>query len=343
MADKNQKGTSRPVAVLVADVHYNIHTLPVADAAMRQAIAKANELDVPLIVAGDLHDTKANLRGECVNAMLETFKQCANEAYVLVGNHDRLNEKAPEHSLKFLRPPVHLIERTTHIGHQTLLMPYYHDLTALRKALSYHRDDGTVSTLIMHQGIQGSNSGEYYNDKTALTFKDVENFRVISGHYHARQDIDTGKGNTFSYIGNLYTLNFGESRDPQKGFQILMDDGTLEFVPTNLRRHIVIGVTINDKGDLIADKRTTNPDDLVWVKVAGNAARIAEWGKEAIGRALFLPGPFRYEATPDAAQAEVSESTKGLSQVDILDRMIDALEVSTQQKEDLKSLWKDLS
>ena len=146
----------------------------------------------------------------------------------------------------------------------------------------------------------------------------------------------------FSYIGNPYTLNFGEAKDPDKGFQILMDDGTLEFVPTNLRRHIVIGVTINDKGDLVADRRATNPDDLVWVKVTGNSARIAEWGKEAIGQTLFLPGPFRYEATPDATQAEVSESTKGLSQVDILDRMIDALEVPTQQKEDLKSLWKGL-
>jgi len=332
---------AKPVAVLLSDVHYDIHTLAVADAATRQAIDRANILDVPLIVAGDLHNTKANLRGECVNAMLETFKLCNEPPFVLIGNHDRLNEKAPKHSLKFLEQSSYLIEKPRTLPNGLTLIPYQHDLEDLRAYLKKLK--GYFGPIIMHQGIQGSNSGEYYNDKTALTFKDVEDFRVISGHYHARQDIDTGKGNTFSYIGNLYTLNFGESRDPQKGFQILMDDGTLEFVPTNLRRHIVIGVTINDKGDLIADKRTTNPDDLVWVKVAGNAARIAEWGKEAIGRALFLPGPFRYEATPDAAQAEVSESTKGLSQVDILDRMIDALEVSTQQKEDLKSLWKDLS
>ena len=50
-----------PIAVLISDIHYNINTLPVADAALRQAIAKANELDVVLIVTGDLHDTKANL------------------------------------------------------------------------------------------------------------------------------------------------------------------------------------------------------------------------------------------------------------------------------------------
>ena len=79
---------ANPRAVLISDVHYNLQTLPLADAAMRQAIQKANELQVPLIVAGDLHDTKANLRGECINAMLETFNTCEQDIYFLIGNHD---------------------------------------------------------------------------------------------------------------------------------------------------------------------------------------------------------------------------------------------------------------
>ena len=66
---------TNPVAILISDVHYNINTLKLADAAMQMAIDEANKLSVPLIVAGDLHDTKANLRGECVNAMLSTFSK----------------------------------------------------------------------------------------------------------------------------------------------------------------------------------------------------------------------------------------------------------------------------
>src|SRR5579862_1378127 len=102
--------TVKSLAVLVSDVHYNVHTLKLADAAMRMAIVKANKLEVPLIVAGDLHDTKANLRGECVNAMIETFKQCNKPPYIIVGNHDRINEKSHEHSLNFLAPYCHIVD-----------------------------------------------------------------------------------------------------------------------------------------------------------------------------------------------------------------------------------------
>lgn len=70
-----RESKTKPEAVLISDIHYNIQTLPLADAAVNMAITKANQLGVPLIVCGDLHDTKANLRGECVNAMLETFSR----------------------------------------------------------------------------------------------------------------------------------------------------------------------------------------------------------------------------------------------------------------------------
>ena len=38
----------KPVAVIISDVHYSLKTLELADAAMRLAIAKANNLDVPV-------------------------------------------------------------------------------------------------------------------------------------------------------------------------------------------------------------------------------------------------------------------------------------------------------
>src|SRR5882757_6401470 len=97
---------SRPTAVLISDVHYNVHTLKLADAAVRMAVAKANELNVPLIVAGDLHDTKANVRGEWINGMRDTFKlvtkvvgwngEDIKRVYILRGNHDAINEKSAE-------------------------------------------------------------------------------------------------------------------------------------------------------------------------------------------------------------------------------------------------------
>ena len=51
--------TNNPIAVVMADLHFNINNIDVASTALSVAIDKANDLGVTLIIAGDLHDTKA--------------------------------------------------------------------------------------------------------------------------------------------------------------------------------------------------------------------------------------------------------------------------------------------
>lgn len=327
----------KPTAVLISDVHYSLSTLWLAEAAMRQAIIKANELKVPLIVAGDLHETKANLRGECVNAMIETFKLCNAPPYILIGNHDRLNEKAPEHALNFLKEHAVIIDYRTSkplkgIGY---FIPYAHDAQDLKDYLKTLPDG---SQIIMHQGIQGSNSGEYFQDKSAIQHSDVSNFRVISGHYHARQDIKTGrprKGSVglYSYIGSPYTMTFGEANDPYKGFQILMNDGTLEFVSTNLRKHVIVEIDENKR------IRTGHigVNDLVWVKARGTKTWLSKISKESF-KAHGVPIDFRLELIPtdDIPTPKIAAKT----QAELLDTIID--KQSIDNKTHLKSLWKQL-
>lgn len=343
-----------PIAVLISDVHYNLQTLALADNAMRQAIAKAHELKVALIVAGDLHDTKANMRAECINAMIETFTEAPHDTLILVGNHDRINEKAPAHTMNFLDnlkgTEIRVVStpKRIHVGHKNFvyLIPYHHNPDELR---TYLKTVPKGSTLIMHQGIQGSNSGEYIQDHSAITKDDVSDFRVISGHYHQRQDIKTGrpqKGHVglFSYIGNPYSLNFGEAGDPEKGFRILNDDGSLDFVPTNLRKHIIIDIGI---GDLDSDKTPLyrydySPGDLVWVKIRGNKEHL-NITKQDVAIDLELLFDFRLELIPTDVQERYSQTVENLSQNDLLDSLIDASgNLSDAKKEDIKKLWKCL-
>jgi DNA repair exonuclease SbcCD nuclease subunit len=361
---------SKPIAVLISDVHYNLQTLPLADAAMRQAISKANELDIPLIVAGDLHDTKANMRAECVNAMIETFNMCRTKCYIIRGNHDALNEKSEAHSIGFLNrlgevedldksnwdnyvsePAVVVVDQPNFFndlgafnGNSVHLIPYHHDVSQLRKYLSTV-DKG--STIIMHQGIQGSNSGEYIQDKSAITKEDVADFRVISGHYHARQDIKTGRPQKgavglFSYVGNPYTLNFGEASDPEKGFQILMNDGSLEFVPTDLRRHCSFTcdtLFLNDT------RKATLPglkaEDLLWVKVLGSKEELLTVTKTKIANKLQLTQDFRLDLIPTDTETQSPADTKQLTSGELLDKLIDSLSNTTdERKTRLKELWR---
>ena len=339
---------SNPVAVLISDIHYNLQTLPVADAALRQAVDKANELDVPLIIAGDLHDTKANLRAECVNAMRKTLEHLIDRegSALMVGNHDKINEKSKDNALSFVDEfiPVYSGREPIEVDDKDLyIIPYQHDLDAFKAYLD------TVpkgSTIIMHQGVHAALSGEYIRDHTAVPKEWLKDYRVISGHYHTRQTIRTnpepqrGYVGLLDYIGNPYTLNYAEVNDPPKGFQILNNDGSLTFVPTNLRQHIIFDIPI-DRLEAYAPAINPSPDDLVWVKIKGPSDRLAKLTKSDVAAALNLKSNFKFDMIPEGivTQALVKEVPPN----ELLDQLIDSIEnADDTRKERLKTLWKSL-
>lgn len=347
---------SKAVAVLISDIHYSLPNLALADAALRQAINKANELQIPLIVAGDLHDSKANMRAECVNAMLETFKLCTIKPYVMIGNHDKTNEKSrpKEHSLHFLAGLANIVDtQWTRDDLRISMIPYQSDpeyaLNCLRREATGNRKD---YAFIMHQGVQGSLAGDYIIDKSALPREAFKDFRVISGHYHTRQDIRCGppsKGavGLFSYIGNPYTLGFGEANDPEKGYQILMDDGTLEFIPTNLRRHYIVNwdLTNDDYTMTFSDKlEPILTRDICWVKVHGTKERLSKVEKRWVRNRLFGPNPegdFRLDLIPNDTETKATQVTQQMSSTEALDTLIQSMDnVSDEQKVRLKELWR---
>lgn len=320
-----------PSAVLISDVHYNLQTLPLADRAMRMAIKTANKLGVPLVVAGDLHDTKANIRGECINAMLETFNLCEECPIILRGNHDSLNEKSQEHSLNFLSNRALVID-DYHYNAQVKahLLAYQHNKEDFARHLSYI-PAGEI--LIMHQGIIGKNMGDYIQDKSAIDIELIKDYKVHSGHYHSRDDI---------YIGNPFTLTYGEAKDPEKGFKILYDDGCTEFIPTDIRKHVIIDFAVVEGlfEDLLINK-TSEPSegDLVWVKATLTRDQVPRLTKEVIARLLDLQGPFKL--TYKVHEFEKAQKSYN-SQPELFDSLIDRLREADETKTRLKNLWRTL-
>lgn len=340
---------SKPVAVLISDVHYNLQNLALADEAMRQAISKAADLDLPLIVAGDLHDTKAMLRGECVTAMLRTMHSAKYKPFVIVGNHDLLNEKSKDHSLEFLRKACNIVEdsagwEVTSNGVTLHMIPYYSNLEELK-----HRLDQIPigSTIIMHQGIDAAWKGHYVHDKTAAPAEWFSDYRVISGHYHRRQDIKTGRPRKgavglFSYLGTPYTTSFAEAEDGPKGFNILMDDGLLEFVPTNLREHRIIEMKASDPANT-AYQWGIPHDDLVWVKMRGTREELARVDKKKLGHALGTGDNFKLDLIPvDEVKSQDAKNEEKLTNNEILDKLIDGLPDGKEYKDYIKSLTQEI-
>lgn len=322
----------KQIAVLLSDVHFTPATLELAAQSFLKAQFKAKILDVPLIVCGDTLDSKAVMRAECVNRLLELVSvKDAPDMIFVVGNHDLCNEKGKTHSLNFLKPYATVVEtiQTSLLGGVNLtIIPYQSDPNTIKNWLE-DRDTEKGDIFLMHQGVTGSDSGDYIHDKSAIPKEWLKDLKVWSGHYHNRQTIALPSDGEWNYIGNPYSLSFGEANDKPKGYQILMSDGTAEFVPTNLRKHVIYEITPDNE---TSELKRHQPGDLVWVKAKGPRAWLSSFRKESYGACRLTT-----ECTDDAPKA-ITASLRGPEALDsIIDQQPDK---ATSDR--LKSLWRQL-
>ncbi len=151
---------SKPIAVLISDIHFTPATLELASVSLRQAMSKAASLRVPLVLCGDTLDSKSIIRGECANRLIEIMSEHEGlRKLVLVGNHDLLNEKGKAHSLNFLRPYCHVVDHPVydrHVGAH--LIPYQHSQGEMQVILAGIEPG---SRIICHQGVHGADMGHY--------------------------------------------------------------------------------------------------------------------------------------------------------------------------------------
>ena len=344
---------SKPTAVIISDVHYSMQTLEVADKAMRLAVAKSNELGVPLVVCGDLHDSKANIRAECMNTMTKTFELCKQHSIILRGNHCSVNEKSEEHALGFLSRTSQIVS-TIGKFRNWCFIAYQHDPMEFSLALARIPKG---STIFCHQGVMGSNAGHYIQDKSAVPIEWIKGYRVISGHYHNRQTLHSygsippgmsvnGPRGLWDYVGNPYTLNFAEANDPEKGFQILYEDGSLEFVPTNLRKHIIINIEYTNSAVFTISKYAPIKEkDIIWVKVTGPSDEVCNLTHKSIAKVFNFTHDFKLDLIPlEVTPGEKLEVNESITQVQMLDTLIDNLtNTDNTRKLRLKELWKRLN
>lgn len=332
-------------AVLISDIHFTVATLELATQALVQAMTAAYNLDVPLIICGDTLDGKAIIRGEVANRLIALLKEGPLRpvrVIVLVGNHDLLSEKAYEHALEFLKPYCEVIDQFTYDGQLKLyLMPYCHNPEKLLGRLNTIPEGATI---IMHQGVQTAHMGHYAQDKTSLPKEAFANFRVISGHYHQTQDIVCGKlkgtVGLFSYVGNPYTLTFGEANDGPKGFACLLPDGNLLHHVLELRKHVIIERDFIDWDDELTN---VYPGDLVWLKIKGTQSQLSKLKKQAVGLKLFGHNNFKLDKIlTDQSDETLTVEQRSMKDEDVLDVLINKTAESPTQKTYLKKLWREV-
>lgn len=322
---------NKPIAVIIGDVHFTPATLDLATEALNQAIAKARLYDIPLIVNGDTLDTKALMRGECVNRLIELVNDETTEIIFNVGNHDLLSEKSSEHTLNFLKPYCTVIDTPTYYSDEELyIIPYQTNQDAFKR---YVIEAPVGATLIVHQGVQTAHLGHYIQDKTSVHPKIFDGKRVIGSHYHRRQHISCGKTGTFDYIGNPYTLTFGEAQDGPKGFIVLYKD-TFKFHSTDLRKHLLLVTKLEELKDIKIDHR-----DLVHIKIHDEYSQLKQVKKEDVGKIL---GHNNFKLELVYKSKEEPKPIENLTADQVFDKVIEENVKDKSKSEKLKSLWRQL-
>ena len=326
-----------PKAILLSDIHFNVHTVKLASEALKAALSDAESKNIPLIIAGDLLDTKAIIRAECANAIISIVENAKTEILMLVSNHDMINEKSKEHSLNFLRPYATVIDTVSE--HKKLwFIPYQSTADDFREALKLIPP---FKTIIAHQGLNGAFMGEYTIDKSSIDPKELRQYRVILGHYHRAQTLGdkTNKRGLglCSYIGSPYTISFAEANDGPKGYQILYVDGSLEQVPLNLRKHVVVERDYTQIYDPIPN---LNKDDLLWIKVRGPASELDTLDKKEIGKVHLGHESFKLDKIYTDSAKQTLEEVETMKNEDVIDSLIENSPETKTQKVYLRKLWR---
>ena len=329
---------SKPLFVAISDIHFNVNNLELASTALQAALDKSEELDIPLVIAGDLHDTKAIIRAEVANRLLNILNKAKMEkVYILVGNHDLINEKGEEHGLNYLSSHAWVISSPVSLtieDREVMFIPYQNTVQKFKTALAKAPKG---SLIVCHQGVQGAHLGDYVQDKTSIEAGALNDYTLISGHYHRHQTVGT-----LTYIGSPFTHTFGESSDGDKGYLIVADDGTFERSILNLRRHVKISIDAYPGVERITLYPGVNTDDLLWLQIHGNKDELNKIDKEKLGQLILGHSNFKLDLIPDEMVIKDATSCEPQTAQERLDSLIERSNDHTSQAAVMKKFWRGL-
>jgi len=325
--------TNKPLFVMISDVHFNMNTLHTASKALITACQHAEKLKVPLVIAGDLNDTKAIIRAEVANQLISIMKYSTCKKFVLVGNHDLVNEKSTEHSLNFLEPYATVIDvpRVYMDLPEVFFIPYQSNTEKLSMILKAPR---TEQIYVMHQGFKGAFMGDYAIDKSSIDVSEVAHVKVFSGHYHKHQTLGT-----VTYVGNPYTVSFGEANDGPKGFLVVNTDGSYEQIPLKLRKHVKIEVEVQSNSMVVPVDDVTE-EDYVWLKLSGPRSILDKVTKKEMAN-YFGHENFKLDKVPTDSVKSTTNMSK-MKDEQVLDAIIDSTPEGDVLRAYLKQLWREV-
>lgn len=254
-----------PCLLLMNDLHIGKENIPEFVANWNEALRICKEMNVSQIaIGGDLFLSRAAQTLDILLAVHDCLLSAAEQGINVAlanGNHDKV-------SLESVRGYCHIFDQHPNVlvADDYITLPIGEGQYALLHMIAYFPEDGSFCSklndvkqnaidpakknyLYIHEGINGALSQPSEKELPANIFDEFE--RVFVAHYHNRCVIPKTR---IEYIGSSRQHNFGE--DEQKGYTVIFEDGTHEFVQNraNIRYKVI---------DIDGDKVDINLTDLL--------------------------------------------------------------------------------
>ena len=245
MSSKTNIVQGQAVALMMTDTHLSKSNYELVVDIFQQAIdlCKAHKLSI-VYHLGDFFTSR---EAQPLNVLYEAkyifsmFVENNIELYIIPGNHDKVDLESELSYLDVVEKnnAIHLISSEYDLmlskEVNVLFLPYFKEkgsyLERLEKVTKLIRKDkkNILLTHISINGVQNNDGSGVENEIKQELFKKFD--YVYVGHYHNKQD----SGN-IHYIGSSHQNNFGE--DSVKGFQFLMDDGSVKMIKSKFPEYI---------------------------------------------------------------------------------------------------------
>ena len=197
--------------MMIGDVHAQISNLQQMFKLFTFIAEQARHHKVDSVLfLGDIYHTHAVLRQEVINMVQKGFMGIASHAQIdpkhvitLVGNHDGYTPTSIELNALSLTLPNHtVITHPISVG-SFVLMPYYADHTKFIEEANKLGEPDKI--LVCHQTFNGAAYENGFYAPDGIDHKQLNYYRIISGHIHARQQFDN-----VIYLGTPLSANSGD-------------------------------------------------------------------------------------------------------------------------------------
>lgn len=291
----------KPLALILTDTHLKEDNTELVTDIWKQAVFYCKSKNIKKILfGGDFFTARKAQPLSVLFTAGEIFKMVRNSGIELIcipGNHDKVDYTSEESYLDVFDGHFILVKGYSFIQATDdliiHLIPFFKENDGypiyLQKAVEHItviNSGGLLKSkseipkykhiLLTHVAINGVRNNDYSVVENDLDKKNFKVFHsVFVGHYHNQSQI----GKNIYYIGSAYQSNFGE--DNKKGFTILNDDGSHEFVKSQFQEFIKIKIDITDTKELKKlEQEHKNSKENVRFVFEGEEAELKNVNKE---------------------------------------------------------------